>query len=287
MAYRQIVWPNLDTSAIAGMCLMYVDDAIGARDRNYSAQISFERSVGNGWVHPNIDYPRSVWFVMYWSIDNGPYAGYGHVALAHVDDYGSMQIHDSEVHRGARGAYRSQSEIFSWFGSVGTRLTFLGWSEGCDGTKIIQNIEEEEAYNRQVIAAIEAESKRKQQEIERIQEEKRLAEEKARQEEEKRKQESQMTVECITRIKDDGFKDPFVKDSVWYWSVATGFINLKTRYDFERLDSMNMHITGKQICRMPSSKNEPVHLRLKTINGKVNVDKAESCVMDNIPTASE
>ena len=56
-------------------------------------------------VSPNTEYPKNVWFVLFWSIDNNDYAGLGHVALAFVDGDGNMQIHDGEVHRGARQPY--------------------------------------------------------------------------------------------------------------------------------------------------------------------------------------
>ena len=55
-----------------------------------------------------------------------------------------MQIHDSEVHRGARQPYTSLAELSSWFGSVGTRLTFLGWSIGVDGVQIVGEIGQDE-----------------------------------------------------------------------------------------------------------------------------------------------
>ncbi len=139
MAYIQLVEPNINISARAGMCLEYVDNAVNAPKRTATAQIAYETAKGNGWVSANTEYPRNVWFVLFWSIDNNDYAGLGHVALAYVDSDGSLQIHDSEVHRGARQPYTSLSELSSWFGSVGTRLTYLGWSIGVDGRKIIED----------------------------------------------------------------------------------------------------------------------------------------------------
>ena len=139
MAYLQLVEPNINISARAGMCLEYVDNAVNAPKRTATAQIAYETAKGNCWVSANTEYPRNVWFVLFWSIDNNDYAGLGHVALAFVDDDGNMQIHDSEVHRGARQPYTSLSELSSWFGSVGTRLTFLGWSIGVDGRQIIED----------------------------------------------------------------------------------------------------------------------------------------------------
>lgn len=142
MSYKQLVTPNVNIRATAGMCLGYVDNAIGAvyPYRSYTAQIAYNTAKAKGWVTANQDYPRNVWFVLFWSIDNGQYAGQGHVALAYVDGNGNMQIHDSEVHRGARQPYRSLSELANWFGSVGTRMTYLGWSVGCDNVRLIEPV---------------------------------------------------------------------------------------------------------------------------------------------------
>ena len=143
MSYKQLITPNINISATAGMCLQYVDNAINATDRTYTAQIAYNTAKGNGWVSANTEYPKNVWFVLFWSIDNNDYAGLGHVALAFIDDDGNMQIHDSEVHRGARQPYTSLAELSAWFGSVGTRLTYLGWSIGVDGIQIVEEIGKE------------------------------------------------------------------------------------------------------------------------------------------------
>ena len=139
MTYIQLVEPNINIGARAGMCLGYVDNAVNAPKRTATAQIAYETAKGNGWVSANTEYPRNVWFVLFWSIDNNDFAGLGHIALAFVDSDGNMQIHDSEVHRSARQPYKSLAELSSWFGSVGTRLTYLGWSIGVDGRKIIED----------------------------------------------------------------------------------------------------------------------------------------------------
>ena len=139
MTYLQLIEPNINIGARAGMCLEYVDNAVNAPKRTATAQIAYETAKGNGWVSANTEYPKNVWFVLFWSIDNNDYAGLGHIALAYVGSDGSLQIHDSEVHRGARQPYTSLSELSSWFGSVGTRLTYLGWSIGVDGRQIIED----------------------------------------------------------------------------------------------------------------------------------------------------
>ena len=146
MAWKQLIQPNINIQAAAGMCLEYVDNAINATDRTYTAQIAHDTAKGKGWVRANTDYPRNVWFIMFWSIDNGDYQGYGHVGLAFVDNNGAMQIHDSEVHRNARQPYNSLQELANWFGSVGTRLTYLGWSICVDGVKLIEETKDNLVY---------------------------------------------------------------------------------------------------------------------------------------------
>ena len=139
MTLRQTVNPNYDIGATRGWCLQYVDDAISAPNRTYSAQAAYAAANARGWVRANTDMPRGLWSVLFWSIDNGDYAGLGHVALVYVNDQGQMAIHDSEVHAGARQPYGSLQELANWFGSAGTQLTFLGWSIGVDGQKIIED----------------------------------------------------------------------------------------------------------------------------------------------------
>ena len=148
MTYTQLVQPTINIGATAGWCLNYVDNAINATQRTSTAQIAHDQAKEKNWVHPNQDYPRNVWFVMFWSIDNGDYQGLGHVALAFLDGNNNLQIHDSEVHRNARKPYQSLSELANWFGSVGTQLTFLGWSEGVDGTKIIEEVKQAQSQTK-------------------------------------------------------------------------------------------------------------------------------------------
>ena len=143
--YKQLIMPLVVSSAISSYCLLYVDNTINVPQqyRTANAQIAHDQAKEKNWVHENQDYPKNVWFVMFWSIDNGDYQGQGHVAIAFVDDSGNLQIHDSEVHRNARQPYTTLSEVSNWFGSVGTRLTYLGWSIGVDNVKIIDEIKAE------------------------------------------------------------------------------------------------------------------------------------------------
>ena len=144
--FKQLIIPIIASQAIASYCLKYVDDSLSVKQetRTANAQIAHDKAKENNWVHEDQNFPKNIWFVMFWSIDNGDYQGQGHVALAFVDNQGNMQMHDSEVHRGARQPYTTLSELANWFGSVGARLTFLGWSIGADGTLLIEEIKEKQ-----------------------------------------------------------------------------------------------------------------------------------------------
>ncbi|MBR3055294.1 MAG: hypothetical protein IKG63_05680 [Streptococcus sp.] len=135
MGYKQLIMPNVNIGATPGWCLKYVDDAVNAPQRTSTAQIAHDSAKAKGWVKPNTDFPKNVWFVLFWSINRGANTGQGHVALAFVNSNGLMQIHDSEVHSGTRGVYSSVAEIDNWFSNFG--LVYLGWSIGLDGAQLI------------------------------------------------------------------------------------------------------------------------------------------------------
>lgn len=141
--FKQLIIPIIASQAMASYCLKYVDDSLSVKQetRTVNAQIAHDKAKENNWVHEDQYFPKNIWFVMFWSIDNGDYQGQGHVALAFVDDAGSIQIHDSEVHRGAREVYTNFEDFYNWFGSVGIQMTYLGWGEGVDGVKLLEKVE--------------------------------------------------------------------------------------------------------------------------------------------------
>lgn len=141
--FKQLIIPLIASQAMASYCLQYVDDSINApqETRTANAQIAHDKAKEKNWVHEDQNFPRNIWFVMFWSIDNGDYQGQGHVAIAFVDDSGNLQIHDSEVHRGAREVYTNFEDFYNWFGSVGIQMTYLGWGEGVDGVKLLEKVE--------------------------------------------------------------------------------------------------------------------------------------------------
>ena len=231
MPLRQTVNPNYGIGATRGWCLQYVDDAISAPNRTYSAQAAYEAANARGWVRANTDMPRGLWSILFWSIDNGEYAGLGHVALVYVNDQGQMAIHDSEVHAGARQPYGSLQELANWFGSAGTRLTYLGWSTGVDGVKLIENDGMAESSS-----SLKGKSK----------------------------------MECLVICRDD-LGAPFLKGRVFFWSADAGFKYLEHPDDMKILDEISSYTIGKPMLRKDTSKAAPWHMRLAQVNGACDI----------------
>ena len=231
MTLRQTVNPNYDIGATRGWCLQYVDNAISAPNRTYSAQAAYESAKARGWVSSNTDMPRGLWSILFWSIDNGDYAGLGHVALVYVNDQGKMAIHDSEVHAGARQPYGSLQELANWFGSAGTQLTFLGWSIGVDGVKLIENDGMAESSS-----SLKGKSK----------------------------------MECLGICRDD-LGAPFLKGRVFFWSADAGFKYLEHPDDMKILDEISSYTIGKPMLRKDTSKAAPWHMRLAQVNGACDI----------------
>ena len=134
--YIQKTIPNLDIRASLGWCLQYADDAVNAPVRRESAGLEYlaQRAAGN--VHQEETPPVGLWVPVFFDITSGEYDPYEHVGWAFNHGDGRIEIHDSEVHSGARGVYNSIAEICSWFGNAGLR--YLGWSERIGGVQIVE-----------------------------------------------------------------------------------------------------------------------------------------------------
>lgn len=141
---KQLIIPNLNIGAQAGWCLNYVREAVegsvNGEDNDYdgSAQEAYEELDELGLTRAG-EPPVGYWVPIWFTIDNGQWAGLGHVAWAYNHGNGQIDIHDSEVHRGAKVPYNNIGEVFNWFGSVGTNMTYLGWSVNVAGKKIIED----------------------------------------------------------------------------------------------------------------------------------------------------
>ena len=126
---EQVYLPKIDTLAIAGWCLKYIDDAGNAPNRTATARYSWEVERDAGRIR-NSDIPENVWVVGWLDFTAGMYQTYGHVFF--IKRNGSnYEIHDSEVHSGARKPYKSIDELLAWFGAY--KPIYTGWSTHCDG----------------------------------------------------------------------------------------------------------------------------------------------------------
>lgn len=147
MAIRQIYTPNLNIGATSGWCLQYVDDAINSLTRSPNAQTAYLNELNAGRINTG-PAPVGVWVVGFLGFSRGIYADYGHVFLMRKRADGSIEIHDSEVHSGARGIYNSIEELMNWMGNYGP--DYLGYSYCCDGRCIAEDYDETQPTDRKM-----------------------------------------------------------------------------------------------------------------------------------------
>lgn len=139
MAWKQKVSPNVNVPGYSGGCLAYVDDGVNPSQRQPTAQASWYLAVNTGVAHSGQEPPLNVWVPVYYTIDNGPWAGYGHVAWFYSNGKDTL-IYDSEFGCGNRtGPYANGQELFNY---MGWQMSYLGWSEAVDGLRIVENVEE-------------------------------------------------------------------------------------------------------------------------------------------------
>lgn len=144
-AYVQVVTPNVEVSGYSGGCLQYVDDGVNPPNRQPTAQRSWEYAVSTGVAHPNEEPPNNVWVPVYYSIDNGQWAGYGHVAWYYSDGK-TTKIYDSEYGAGLRSSpYSSGQELFNY---MGWKMRYYGWSEAVDGLRVVNKKQEKPQVNK-------------------------------------------------------------------------------------------------------------------------------------------
>lgn len=147
MAVRQIYEPNLNIGAQSGWCLQYVDDAINSLTRSPNAQTAYLNELNAGRINTG-PAPVGVWVVGFLGFSIGQYTEDGHVFLMRKREDGSIEIHDSEVHSGARGIYNSIEELMNWMGNYGP--DYLGYSYCCDGRCIAEDYDETQPTDRKM-----------------------------------------------------------------------------------------------------------------------------------------
>ncbi|WP_339011351.1 hypothetical protein VNN36_08210 [Lactococcus garvieae] len=136
MAWKQKVSPNVNVPGYSGGCLAYVDDGVNPPQRQATAQMSWQYAVDTKVAHAGEEPPTGIWVPVYYSINNGPWAGYGHVVWYHS----VHGIYDSEFGCGNRSVpYSSGQDLFNY---MGWQMSYLGWSEMVDGIRIVEKAED-------------------------------------------------------------------------------------------------------------------------------------------------
>ena len=147
MPVRQVYNPNLNIGAKSGWCLQYVDDAINSLTRSLNAQTAYLNELNAGRINTS-PAPVGIWVIGFLGFSRGIYVDDGHVFLMRKRADGSIEIHDSEVHSGARGIYNSIEELMSWMGNYGP--DYLGYSYCCDGRCIAEDYDETQPTDRKM-----------------------------------------------------------------------------------------------------------------------------------------
>lgn len=147
MAVRQIYNPNINIGAQSGWCLQYVDDAISSLTRSPNAQTAYLNELNAGRINTG-PAPVGIWVIGFLGFSRGIYVDDGHVFLMRKRADGSIEIHDSEVHSGARGIYNSIEELMNWMGNYGP--DYLGYSYCCDGRRIAEDYDETQPTDRKM-----------------------------------------------------------------------------------------------------------------------------------------
>lgn len=147
MPVRQVYEPNLNIGTQSGWCLQYVDDAISSLTRSPNAQTAYLNELNAGRINTG-SAPVGIWVVGFLGFSIGQYVDDGHVFLMRKRADGSIEIHDSEVHSGARGIYNSIEELMNWMGNYGP--DYLGYSYCCDGRCIAEDYDETQPTDRKM-----------------------------------------------------------------------------------------------------------------------------------------
>nr|DAM54381.1 MAG TPA: hypothetical protein [Caudoviricetes sp.] len=147
MPVRQIYEPNLNIGAQSGWCLQYVDDAISSLTRSPNAQTAYLNELNAGRINTG-PAPVGIWVIGFLGFSRGIYVDDGHIFLMRKRADGSIEIHDSEVHSGARGIYNSIEELMNWMGNYGP--DYLGYSYCCDGRCIAEDYDETQPTDRKM-----------------------------------------------------------------------------------------------------------------------------------------
>lgn len=125
----QLITPNPVIPCTPGMCLEYVRETFGIGPKYPSATAGWEASPTQ---HTDQNFPADAWVPVWFSLSDNPN---GHVALRQPD--GSIWSSSNPTST-IPMHHTSLWGIQSYYGD---KLTYLGWTEDIEGTRIMNNIE--------------------------------------------------------------------------------------------------------------------------------------------------
>lgn len=149
MAWRQVISPNIDDSTLVvyfgvigqgspladwyGDCAAVVRNALGIANPSGSTAWAIY-STKNQHNHADRDWPRNVWFPIWFS----GYGGAGHVALMYIDDNGVIAIKTSPyTHKAYFDTYNDVDRLAKGYG-----VTYEAWSEDFAGVQVIEWVDD-------------------------------------------------------------------------------------------------------------------------------------------------
>jgi len=127
----QLITPNPSgPKAEEGMCLQYVRQAFGLPLRYGSATEAWNNSESQ---HRDRDYPKGVWFPVWWKLAGNPY---GHVAFVAPDGrvYSTSNLNPNPLK-----VHPNVADVEAYYARYGHPLTYLGWTEDVAGYPVITN----------------------------------------------------------------------------------------------------------------------------------------------------
>ncbi|AYN57814.1 membrane associated protein [Arthrobacter phage Eileen] len=125
---RQLITPNPNIPAEEGMCLQYVRQTFGLPIRYGSATEAWNNSPSK---HRDRNYPKGVWFPVWWALDKNIN---GHVALVAPDGrvYSTSNLNPNPLK-----VHPSVADVEAYYAYYGMTLTYRGWTEDVAGYPVI------------------------------------------------------------------------------------------------------------------------------------------------------
>jgi hypothetical protein len=127
--FTQLITPNpYGPKAEEGLCLQYVRQAFGLPARFGSATEAWNNSRSQ---HRDRNYPKGVWFAVWWKLAGNPY---GHVAAVAPD---GRVFSTSNLNPNPLKVHPNVADVEAYYARYGHPLTYLGWTEDVAGFPVI------------------------------------------------------------------------------------------------------------------------------------------------------